>query len=176
MIRELYKPKSSFYTTPTKKSIKADTWIKVIAKATATAKTWYTYNQLINKVENLWIDIELSTHIVYECTTTAKDKIHCIKQIVWVSNSEWTLFKRCSSDNCLWLMECKQRDDKWKCIKYWVIKYESKKHAISDWIRRYNNKRYNLNWKDWIVRASYCTSTCSFWVSNYWDAIKKLDI
>lgn len=103
---------------------------------------------------------ELATHITWECYNTARNPRHCVKSLLWVSNSEWTQFRSCYKNNCLWIMKDGQ-----------IKQEDSIKSNISDRVERYNKHRYNLKTpQERLDRARYCTSECKYrvWNYNYW--------
>jgi hypothetical protein len=117
------------------------------------------------KIMNLGIDYEIAEHLLYICTTTARDRNHCIQSALGVATSESSLFKRCYRNNCFWLM------------KWWqVMWYDSIKHNISDWIERYNKYRYKLDAYWFMNKAKYCQSECKYRIGNFLSTVNKLEI
>lgn len=124
---------------------------------------WITeYEKVINNLTDILWDEELATHSTRECYNTAINPRHCVKSLLWVSNSEWTQFKSCYKNNCLWIM-----------YKGKIKSYPSIKANISDWVSKYNKYWYKLKTpQERLSKSKYCTSGCENWVSNYNDWIK----
>lgn len=116
------------------------------------------------------IDLQLARSIEKLCKENTTDTNLCVKHIIWVSSAESSVFKRCSHNNCFWLM---------RCWKQWcsLRRYNSIAESIEDRLKVYNkNERQRrttgqmwLNWK-------YCASACTYWIQNYNSAISKLNL
>lgn len=107
----------------------------------------------------------LAEAIVIGCTNHAKDINLCIEHVFWVANAESSLFKNVSSsNNAFWWMY------NWK-----LKRFSSIEEWIIQWIRLYEKNWWSIRdsgqkWLDW----HYCTSSCSYRISNYNVGIAKI--
>lgn len=134
---------------------------------------WETeYERVVNRLENTINDASLSEHIAWECYAHTDNPKLCVKNMVWVSNSEWTLFRNCSTgNNCFGVM---QRQSDWS---YKLRVYANKKESISAWIELYNKLGwYKRTTAQARLDGNYCTSSCSYWIGNYNKAVEQLGI
>lgn len=130
-----------------------------------------TLDNLVEKVNALVGNYDISKAIVNECTTQAFDNYEqCLKWIIGVANAESSLFKRgiIPSNNPFWLMY------RWK-----KRHFSSVEEAINVWVALYvkNNWGKRITWADWLKgKAAYCQSACTNWAKAYNSAIKKLEL
>lgn len=120
---------------------------------------------IVEKVDNLLGDYIASEIIVDNCMAKTDNYILCIKNVVGVANAESTLFKKVSRYN-----------NPFGLMKNWKLqKFESIYDAITYWIDLYsrNGREKRTTWADWIS-GRYCTSQCTYRISNYNDWIAKL--
>lgn len=134
--------------------------------------TWeMTLSGLVEKVNTLVGNYDISRAIVNECTTQAFDDYkHCIESVVGVANAESTLFTRGMnpSNNGFWLMY------KWK-----KRKFSSVEEAINVWVALYVKNWWGkrITWADWLKgKSAYCQSACKNWAKAYNTAVKKLEL
>lgn len=146
-------------------------WTKSILGVQA----WYdwetTYERVRNQIIKLWVSYEIAEHITWEAYTNTDDPKLFVKNIIWVSMAEWSVFKKWLYNNYLGVMS---RKSDWS---YWLRHYDTVQLAISDRREMYNrNKRYIRTTPEAWLRWHYCTSACTYWVSNFNDAVSKLAI
>jgi len=148
-------------------------------------QAWYiwetTYERTRNQIIKLWVSYEIAEHITWEAYTNTDDPKLFIKNIIWVSNAEWSIFKRWLYNNYLGVMECKEiwKDENWKkkCIRYGIKDYDTVQLAITNWREMYNrNKWYVRTTPQRWLDGSYCASECKFWVQNYNAGVLLLNI
>lgn len=158
-----------FYKEPSVKLSKAS----VIGQVKAD-NDWSTeYEKAINHMKNMWVTNDTADFIAWKCYSTAKKPKHCIESVIWISNSESSLFQNCSNNNCMWLKL--SGNLKW---------YDTLKLALDDWINRYNKNWFNNDsTTDWITRSHYCVWECSElsdwwsnWTNHFSSAVKELNI
>lgn len=129
-----------------------------------------TKEYLKGKVNALVGDYNISSAIVEECTTQVPDNYKkCIKDVVWISNAESTIFKKgmYPSNNGFWLMY-KGRKRRFSSVEEW-IKFWVSLYVKNNWVIRATSK-------DWLEKWRYCTSECSHRWKNFQSAVKKLEL
>lgn len=130
-----------------------------------------TKDRLVEKVNALVGNYDISRAIVNECTTQVPNNYEqCIKALIWVANAESSLFKNGMnpSQNPFGLMY------KWK-----KRKFSSVEEAINVWVALYvkNNWGKRITWADWLKwKWAYCQSACTNWAKAYNTAVKKLEL
>lgn len=160
------------------------TWdVNTWAVSTWTNHSWYvdtwtiytremTENELVEKVNLLVGDMNISRSVVHECATQTSDYKLCIRNLLWVANAESSLFKKWMypSHNPFWLM---QRTSK----GYIKRRFNSVESAIHYWVSLYVKKWWGkrTTW-DARLRGKYCTSQCSNWTKAYNSVQKKLKL
>lgn len=134
--------------------------------------TWeMTLEKLVEKVNALVGNYDISRAIVNECTTQVPDNYEqCIRAVVGTANAESSLFKNGMnpSNNPFGLMY------KWK-----KRKFSSVEEAINVWVALYvkNNWGKRITWADWLKwKWAYCQSACTNWAKAYNTAVKKLEL
>lgn len=131
-------------------------------------ETWFVYpEESIRKVSDaLGGKWTLAEAIVIWCQNHSEDYNLCVKNVFWVATAESTLFKRVSSSNNAfwWMYNWKLR--RFSSIEEWVVQ------RIKLYER--NNRQVRTTGADWM-RWHYCTSECTYWISNYnyWIAIAE---
>lgn len=163
----LWVPTWHWETTESQDNVEVSTWDIVEEQIIYTFEM--TKDYLKERVDALVGDYNISSAIVEECTTQVPDNYKkCIRDIIWVANSESSLFKKWiyPSNNPFWLMY------KWSKRKFSSIE-ESIKVRVSLYVK--NGWGNRTSWADWL-REKYCTSECTHWVKNYESAIKKLSL
>lgn len=132
-------------------------------------ETWFVYPEgAIRKVSDaLGGKWTLAEAIVIWCQNHSEDYSLCVKNVFWVASAESSLFKNVSSSNNAfwWMYNWKLR--KFSSIEEWIVQriklYEK------------NNRQVRgLSWQRWL-NWKYCTSECTYWVTNYnrWIAIAE---
>ena len=152
---------------PTKVTPTKTVWIQQVSAG----YEWETeYERVINRRKATINDPELADHIAWECYANTKDPKLCVKNMIWVSNSETTMFRSCSrGNNCFGVM---QRQSDWS---YKLRTYESKKASISAWVELYNRLGwYNRTTAQARLDGNYCTSVCATRIQNYNYAVLLL--
>ena len=147
-------------------------WTKLVL---GQVSAWYDgeteYERVRNQIIKLWVSYEIAEHITREAYANTNNPKQFVKNIIWVSQAESSIFKKCSKNNCFGIM---QRLSDWS---YTLRSYDTIQESISLWRELYvrNNWWVRLTWQDWID-WHYCTSSCLYWIGNYNDAISKLNI
>lgn len=164
----LWAPSWHWETTESQPEEVVNTWD--IVEEETIIYTWeMTRQNLINRVDALVGNYSISTAIVDECTTQVpKNYNKCIKDVIWVSNAESTIFKNWMypSNNGFGLMY-KWKKRKFSSVEDWI------KVRVSLYVK--NNWETRTTWADWL-KWKYCASSCSHWSKNYNNAIKKLSL
>lgn len=132
---------------------------------------WETpYERVRNQIIGLWISYEIAEHITREAYTNTEDPKQFVRAIIWVSNAEGSIFKRWLHNNYLWVMVCWQN---WCSLRH----YETVQHGITHRREMYNrNKRYLRTTPEARLRWNYCASECLYWVWNYNEWVRLLNI
>lgn len=128
-----------------------------------------TVNNLVEKVNNLVGDYNISYAIVNECVTQVPDDYkQCIKNVIGVANAESTLFTKgmYPSNNGFWLMY-KGTKRKFSSVEE-SINVRVALYVKNGWGTRTTGQAW-LKWK-------YCASACTHWVKNYNSAVNKLEL
>lgn len=129
-----------------------------------------TKKRLAEQVDKLVGNYDVSHTIVHECTSKVENYKKCIQDVVGVANAESTIFKKgmYPSNNGFWLMQ-KTKDG------YRKMRFSSVEESIEYRVNLYakKNRRKRATWQD-RLNGRYCTSSCSWWIRNYTDAIIKL--
>lgn len=123
---------------------------------------------LIDKVNWLVNNSSISEAIVTACMKHTEDYKLCIKNIIWVSNAESSIFKAgmYPSNNWFgWMYQWRKK------------KFSSVEESIYQWVAMYvkNGWEVRKTGQSWITWR-YCASQCTNWVSNYNSAVNKLSL
>ena len=137
-------------------------------------QAWYDweteYERVRNQIIKLWVSYEIAEHITREAYTNTSWAKQFIRAIIWVANAEWWIFQRGKYNNYLWVMLCSNGSCR-------IRDYVTVQAAITHWREMYNkNKRYVRITAESRLRWHYCTSECSYRVSNYNAWIYLLNI
>ena len=126
--------------------------------------------ELIWKVNSLVKNDSVSEAIVSACMKHTEDYKLCIKNIIWIANSESTLFTKGMNPSNNWFGLMQKTNQGYRkrkftsiedSIYYFVNLYESK------WREKRTTAEDRMRWK-------YCTSQCTYRVKNYNSAVTKL--
>lgn len=163
----LWVPAWHWETTESQDNVEVSTWDIVEEQIIYTFEM--TKDYLKERVDALVGDYNISSAIVEECTTQVPDDYKkCIKDLIWVSNAESTIFKNWMypSNNGFWLM-----------YKGHKRRFTSVEESIKVWVSLYvkNNWVDRATAKDWL-RWNYCTSECSHRTKNFNRAVNKLEL
>lgn len=163
----LWAPTWHWETTESQDSVEISTWDIVEEQIIYTFEM--TKDYLKERVDALVGDYNISSAIVEECTTQVPDDYKkCIKDLIWVSNAESTIFTKWMypSNNGFWLMYNGHKR-----------KFSSIEESIKVWVSLYvkNNWVDRATAKDWL-KWNYCTSECSHRTRNFNNAVKKLEL
>lgn len=139
-----------------------------------TVNAWYDgeteYERVRNQIIKLRISYEIAEHITREAYTNTSWAKQFVRAIIWVSNAEWSMFKRGMYNNYLWVMAC----GGWECH---LRHYETVQLAITHRREMYNkNKRYVRTTPELWLKWNYCASACSYRVQNYNKWVYLLNI
>lgn len=147
-------------------------WTKLILGQVSAGYDWETeYERVRNQIIKLWVSYDIAEHIVWEAYTNTENPKLFVKNIIGVSQAEWSIFKKWMYNNYLWVM-ARSVDG-----TYHLRRYDTVQMAISDWREMYNrNKRYIRTTAEKRLLGNYCTSACTHRVDNYNDAIYNLAI
>lgn len=150
-------------TTSWESKVTVKEWTKPILGVQAWYEWESEYERVRNQLIKLWLTYDQAETIVWEGYANTSWGKQFVKSIVWVSNSEWGIFKHGLYNNYLWVMY------------NWSLRhYDTFALGIEHRRQLYNrNKRYlNTEAQDWLDRH-YCVGACSYWVSNYnaWIAL-----
>lgn len=128
----------------------------------------YTKNKLVAQVDKLVGNYSISYAIVHECTEQVPEYYsQCIKSVVWVANSESSLFTK-------WM----NPSNNWFGLMYRgrKMKFSSVESSIQYWVSLYK-KNWWYKRTTWDKRVgTYCMSACTYWASIYNSAVSKLDL
>ena len=123
---------------------------------------------LINKVDDLVHNQSISTAIVESCMKHTEDYRLCIRNIIWVSSAESSIFTKWMTPTNNWF---------WRMYQWKKKRFSSVEDSIYQWVHLYvRNWREKRTTADSWLAWKYCASQCSHWISNYNSAVNKLDI
>jgi len=122
-----------------------------------------------NSIVQLGLNKDKAIHIAKECNWS-KDRSHCYKFAVWIAKAESSLFKRCSQNNCYWIMH---RPNWWHRR---LLPYITKEEGISDRVMRYKKFRQWRMTTDVRLARKYCAEHCEHRANNVNYAIKKMNL
>lgn len=131
---------------------------------------WYVgeteYERVRNQLIKLWLTYDQAETIVWEWYANTSWGKQFVKAIIWVSNSEWGIFKHWLYNNYLGVM-----------YKWQLRQYDTFALAIEHRRQLYNKNKRHLNTEaqDWLDRH-YCVGDCSYRVKNYNAGIYLLNI
>lgn len=125
---------------------------------------------LIEKVDALVGDYNISSAIVEECTTQVPDNYKkCIQDVIGVSNAESTMFKKWMSPSQNWFgLMYKGQKRRFSSVEE-SINVRVSLYVKNNWVKRATSK-------DWLDRWHYCTSACTYRWKNFTSAVKKLEL
>ena len=125
-------------------------------------------DSLIAKVDLLVENKSISAAVVESCMEITEDYKLCIKNVLWVSNAESTMFKNWMypSNNGFWWMH------QWK-----KRRFSSIEECIYKRVEMYQRNWWysRTTWEAWL-KWKYCTSWCTYRISNYNSAIDRLSL
>ena len=158
-------PVQALSTTETTKEV--EEVVEVNPEETIIYTFEMTKQSLVEKVNALVGNYDISRAVVEECTTQVPDNYkQCIESVIGVANAESTLFTKGMkpSNNPFGLM-----------LNWKKRKFSSVEEAINVWVALYVKNNWGkrttgqarLNW-------NYCASECKYRVKNYTSAVKKL--
>lgn len=158
---------------PTAGAVEISTW-SVDTWSVAATGDWVIYTredtekEIIEKVNSLVGNESISTAIVKECANQTEDYKLCIKNIIWVSNAESSIFQKGMNPS---------NNGFWRMYKGKKRKFSSVEESIHLRVQMYvkNGREKRTTW-DSRISGKYCTSQCTHWVKNYNSAIKKLSL
>lgn len=158
-------------TTSTTTKATTQEWVKSVLGVSAGYEWETSYERTRNQIIKLWVSYEIAEHITWEAYTNTEDPKLFIKNIVWVSNAEGSIFKRGMYNNYLGVM-ARMADG-----SYWLRHYDTVQLAITHWREMYNrNKWYVRTTPQRWLDGNYCSSECKFWVQNYNAGVYLLNI
>lgn len=146
----------------------SNTWVVVDTGETIIYTRADTEKELINNVNKLVGNESISRAIVQECVNQTKDYKLCIKNVIWVSNAESSIFKKGmkpSNNGFGWMY-------KWKKRRFSSVE-ESIHLRVAMYVRNGREKRTTGQAR---ISGKYCTSACTWRIRNYNSAIKKLNL
>lgn len=129
-----------------------------------------TYERVRNQIIKLWVSYEIAEHITWEAYANTEDPKLFIKNIIWVSNAEWWIFKHWLHNNYLGVMACSN-------LECHLRHYETVQASITNWRELYNkNKWYVRTTAQRWLDGKYCASDCTHRVQNYNEWVYLLNI
>ncbi len=124
-----------------------------VDKAHASTEWTASTFALQKSVVKVGVSIPMARDIINECKATAKDPLKCVKTTVAIYGNESGFGSHCKNNSCWWVVS---------------RKYNTRKEAMKDFVRRYNLFWYKHNGafffygsKGKLWASMFCTSEVS---------------